>query len=319
MALSKEVKIGFIVTSGIVLFVWGMNFLKGRDFFTSQKTVYAVYDRVDGLSASNLVSVNGLKVGSVTKLSLLPDHSGRILVAMHLSSRADVPKNSVAEIFSSDLLGTKAIRLNFGDSPELLQDGDTLLSSIQKSLTQEVNAQVEPIRQRAESILASMDSVLLIVRGVFNESSKEGLQRSFESIQSSLLSISRITATMDKELARSGKLGTLFDNLESITTNLKNNNRNLSTAIENFAAISDTLAKANLAATLQHASQTLENTSVLMDRINKGEGTLGQLARNDSLYTNLNNTARDLDMLLLDLKANPGRYVQVSVFGRKNK
>lgn len=164
-----------------------------------------------------------------------------------------------------------------------------------------------------------MDSVLLIVRGVFNESSKEGLQRSFESIQSSLLSISRITSTMDKELARSGKLGTLFDNLESITTNLKNNNRNLSTAIENFAAISDTLAKANLAATLQHASQTLENTSVLMDRINNGEGTLGQLARNDSLYTNLNNTARDLDMLLLDLKANPGRYVQVSVFGRKNK
>ncbi len=319
MSISKEAKIGLIITSGIVLMVWGLNYLKGKDFFTSQSMVYAVYDRVDGLSASNPIMVNGLKIGSVTKLTLLPDQSGKILVTMHISSRVVVPRNSVAEIFSTDLLGSKAIRLNYGNSPDAIQDGDTLQSVMQKSLTEEVNAQVAPIRQRAESILASMDSVLLIVRSVFNESSKEGLQRSFASITASLYSIERITSTMDKELARQGKLGTIFDNLESITTNLRSNNQQLSNAINNFSAISDTLARANLSATMDHTLKTLEQTSAVMERVNRGEGTLGQLATNDSLYVNLNNTAKNLDLLLTDLKANPGRYVQISVFGRKNK
>lgn len=319
MSISKEAKIGLIITSGIVLMVWGLNYLKGKDFFTSQSMVYTVYDRVDGLSASNPIMVNGLKIGSVTKLTLLPDQSGKILVTMHISSRVAVPRNSVAEIFSTDLLGSKAIRLNYGNSPDAIQDGDTLQSVMQKSLTEEVNAQVAPIRQRAESILASMDSVLLIVRSVFNESSKEGLQRSFASITASLYSIERITSTMDKELARQGKLGTIFDNLESITTNLRSNNQQLSNAINNFSAISDTLARANLSATMDHTLKTLEQTSAVMERVNRGEGTLGQLATNDSLYVNLNNTAKNLDLLLTDLKANPGRYVQISVFGRKNK
>jgi phospholipid/cholesterol/gamma-HCH transport system substrate-binding protein len=319
MKISKEAKIGLIITSGIAILFWGLNYLKGKDFFTSQKTIFATYDRVDGLTASNPVMINGMKIGSVTKLSLLPDNSGRILVALHINGAVRIPRNSTAEIFSTDLLGAKGIRFVFGESTEFLQDGDTVKSQIQNSLSQEVSAQVAPIRARAESILSSMDSVLLIVRTVFNEASKEDLRKSFQSIASSLRSIEGITSTMDQELARQGKLGLIFDNLESITTNLRSNNKSLSNAIENFSAISDTLAGANLASTIENTRKTLEGTSALLARVNSGEGSLGQLATNDSLYSNLNNTARDLDLLINDLKANPGRYVHISVFGKKSK
>src|SRR5690606_31700276 len=149
----------------------------------------AMYERVDGLAASNIVQVNGLKVGSVSSLKLLPDNSGRIIVSMQLDNDINLPKNSTAEIFGTDLLGTKGIRFELGDSQALLNDGDTVASAIQKSLTEEVNAQVAPIKHKAENLLSSMDSVLLIIRTVFNDKTKNNLKQSFESISISLENI----------------------------------------------------------------------------------------------------------------------------------
>src|ERR1043166_5875318 len=102
MRISKEARIGIIVAAGIALLFWGINYLKGKDFFARQKVVYAVYYRVDGLAPSNPVLVNGLKVGSVKELLLLPDHSGRIVVSMHINSDINIPRNSLAQIFSAD-------------------------------------------------------------------------------------------------------------------------------------------------------------------------------------------------------------------------
>lgn len=319
MKISKEAKIGLIITSGIALMFWGLNFLKGRDFFTRQKLVFAVYDHVDGLSASNPVQVNGMKIGSISKLTLFPDYSGRILVTMHVNSNVRIPRNSVAQIFSTDLLGAKGIRFMIGDSPDEIRDGDTLKADIQRSLQQEVSAQVAPIREKAENILSSMDSVLVIVRNVFNEKTKEDLKRSFMSISGTMLSIESMAGKLDKEVSNQGNLSKIFGNIESISSNLRNNNEKLANIIENFSAISDTLAKARLAETLDNTRRTLESTSAVMERINKGEGTLGQLATNDSLYKNLNATARELDAFIADLKANPKRYVHFSMFGKKGK
>jgi phospholipid/cholesterol/gamma-HCH transport system substrate-binding protein len=323
MKISKEAKIGLIVTVGIVLLVWGLNFLKGRDLFNSEKKIYATYDSVEGLSASNPVMVNGLKVGLIQSLSLL-EGSGRILVSMHITNKVHVPKNSIAEIFSTDILGSKGIRIVFGDAKEELQENDTLISNIQKSLTEEVSAQVAPIKAKAENLLSSMDSILLTLRAVFNDRTKHNLTKSFESITQSLASIERITGNLDTVLAGEGKLRTIFTNLESITTNMRENNEKISNALNNFSAISDTLAKARLSKTMENARKTLEQTASVMDKINKGEGTLGQLAKNDSLYDNLNSTAHNLDMLVNDLRENPGRYVRVSLIsfgggGKKKK
>ncbi|REJ83630.1 MAG: MCE family protein [Bacteroidetes bacterium] len=313
MKFSKEVKTGFIVLSGILLAFWGINFLKGKDFFTDRIKVYAMYDRVDGLAPSNPVYVNGLKVGLVRKLELLPDFSGRIVVSLQLSKDVRIPRDSEAEIYATDLLGSKGIRINFGKGTDLLQDGDTMVTSIQNSLSEEVNAQVAPFKQKAESLLSSLDSVMLIVRAVFNEGTKQNLKNSFESISHSLRSIENIAGSMDTVLTKQGKLKSVFNNLESITTNLKNNNDRITDILENFHTISDTLARANIAATLHNLKETLGETSITFDKINKGEGTLGMLMNNDSLYVNLNNSARDLDFLLNDFQQNPKRYLKFSV------
>lgn len=322
MKVSREIKIGIIVITGIILLFWGINYLKGKDFFTSQKLVFAVYDRVDGLAPSNPVQVNGLKIGLVKSLYLLPDHSGRIVVSMHITHDVLIPKNSVAEIFGTDLLGSKAIRFVFGDSKDDVKNGDTLAAGIEKSLSQEVSAQVVPIKQKAENLLSSFDSVLAVVRDVFNESTKENLRKSFESISNSLTSIQNVAGNLDTVLRKEGKLKNIFDDVSSIMENIKNNNEKISSIISNFSAISDTLARANIALTLDNTRKTLEQTSSLFQKINKGEGTMGQLATNDSLYINLNATARDLDVLLKDFNENPKRYIGlslISIGGKKKK
>ncbi len=321
MKFSKEVKIGLIVVSGILLAYWGINFLKGNDFFTSQKVVFAIYDRVDGLAPSNPVHINGMKVGLVRKLVLLPDHSGRILVSFRVNGDLKIPKNSSAEIYGTDLLGSKAVRLIFGDSEEELQNGDTLVSDIQPSLSEEVNAQVLPFKQKAENLLASMDSVLLIVQAVFNEETKENLKQSFVSISRSLASIEGIASNLDTALSPHGRLQSILKNIESISSNLKNNNERIAAILENFHSLSDSLVRSDFAGTVENAKKTLEETAQVFAKVNRGEGSLGMLVNNDSLYTNLDNTARDLDSLVSDIRQNPKRYLNFSVisFGSGKK
>ncbi len=321
MKLSKEARIGLVVTVGIVLLFWGLNFLKGKDFFSNDKLVYAVYNQVEGLSASNPVSVNGMKVGLIRDLKLLNDGSGRILVRMHITNKVRVPAKSTAQIFSVDILGSKGIRILLSNEKEELMDGDTLYAEIQKSLTDEVNAQVAPIKAKAESLLASLDSVMLVIRDVFNNNTKNNLKKSFESISNSLTSIENIAGNLDTALSGKNRLKTIFDNLESITSNLNNNNEKITMLINNFSAIADTIARSNISQTLESTKKTLEQTAGIMEKVNKGEGSIGQLINNDSLYTNLNTTARDLDLLLSDIRMNPGRYLKFSVisFGSKKK
>jgi len=300
MAISKEVKIGAIVFSGIIVLYFGINYLKGKDFFSSEKHVYALYERVEGLAPSNIIEINGLKAGFVREIKLLPDHSGRILVTMNLQSGLKIPRNSVAQIYSTDLLGTKGIRLIFGTSKEDLQDGDTLFADLQKSLSEEVNAQVAPVKQKAENLLASLDSVAQILRDVFNEETKQNLKNSFASISTSLRSIQKITTNIDTL-----KIKQILANVESFT--------------HNFSAISDTLKRANLAGTIENLKKTVDEASAVFEKINKGKGSMGKLMNDDSLYVNLNAASKSLDELLKDLKANPKRYVHISVFGGKGK
>lgn len=320
MKINKEVRIGIIVLSAILLSYWGLNYLKGQDIFTSQKAIYAVYNRVDGLLPSNVVQVNGYKIGFVRTISLMPDHSGRLIISMHIKSELKIPRNSRAEIFSTDFLGTKAVQLIFGDSKEDIQDGDTLISSVQTSLTDAVGAEVAPIKEKAENLLASLDSVAAVFREVFNQETKLNLKKSFESISKALNSIDNIATTVDTMLGKkNGRIKLLLENLESITGNIKNHNQQIGEVIDNFSGISDTLRRANLSQTILNLKNTLDKTSSIFDKVNKGEGTLGLLVNDDSLYVNLNNTAHSLDALVKDLNANPKKYVHFSMFGGGKK
>ena len=301
---------------------WGINYLKARDFFSSDTKLYVIYPRVDGLISSNPVVLNGLKIGAVRNLKIIPDNSGRILVTINVHSEVAIPKYSKAQIYSTDLLGAKSIRILLSNSKENVSSGDTLMADIQQTLSEDLNAQVAPIKEKAETLLSSMDSVLTIFQSVFNDSTRENLKKSFASISVTLNSIEHIAYNVDTILsAQKGNIKNILSNLKSITENIKNNNDKISKAIENFSAISDTLARSNLAGTISATKKSLDETSKILERINKGQGSLGQLANNDSLYNNLSNAAHSLDELMKDFKQNPKRYFNFSVvsFGSGKK
>ncbi len=317
--VSNEVRTGIIVAAALGVAWWGISFLKGNDIFSNKKKLYVVYSDVGGLAPSNPVALNGMKIGSVKNIELMKDSAQSILVTLFVSNKVRIPKNSVAQIGTPDLLSSRTVTILKGNSTAMADDGDTLFADVEKSLKDAVNAEVGPIKEKAESILSSFDSVLTVVRTVFDENTKTNLKNSFESISNSLNSLQNVTASLDTEMSRKGSLQTTLKNLASITSNIQNNNDKIKEILDNFAAISDTLAKAKLAQTLMNTQKTLQQTADLFSKINKGEGTLGQLANNDSLYRNLNSTAYDLDQLMKDFKEHPKRYVHFSLIGGGDK
>lgn len=320
MKYKKEIILGLLITVGIALLIWGINFLKGKDIFSNKREIFAVYKQVNGLSSANPILINGLKVGQVREVFFHPNGSGNVVVRMNLTNDFSIPKNSVARIISSDLLGSKAVDIQLGDSKKNIENGDTLLASIQSSLQEEVNIQLLPLKRKAEDMMLSLDSVLAVVQYIFNENTRENLAKSFESLKITISNLEHTTFNLDTLVGKErGRLGTILSNVESITTNFKGNNQKINNLIANFSEISDTLAKANVAKTIRKADNTLKEMQDVMGKINRGEGSMGMLVNNDSLYKKLDNTVAELNLLFKDIKENPNRYVQVSVFGKKNK
>lgn len=321
MKIRKEVKIGAIMIIAIALLFWGANYLKGINLLEKNKRFFAIYERVDGLGSSNPVVINGYKVGQVEEISFLPDNSGRLLVKFSVTEENfRISKDTRAKIISSDLLGSKSIELQLGTSNEELQNLDTLESDVEASLTEAVNQQIAPLKRKAEDLISTVDSAITTVSAIFNKQARSDLDASFTSIKNSLQTFERTMVQVDGMVkAERNKIAEVLTHLESITRNLANNNDKLTASLENIEAISDSLAGANLKQTVNNASIAMTEVASVMQKINQGEGSLGQLINNDTLYNNLERSADDLDKLLLDMRLNPERYVHFSIFGRKKK
>lgn len=319
MKISKEVRVGIVTVIAIVLFIYGFNFLKGKDLFSSQRKFYAVYHDIDGLVEANPLMVNGFKVGIVGDIELARDTSSRVIVTMFLDNEIPVPVNSIAKVISSDILGSKAVQLILGNSTVYAQDGDTLLSAQEDNLKQSVNKTIAPLQKKAEGLIASIDSVMIVVQQVFNDGARQNLAKSFESIKQALGSLETTSYRLDTlVISEKLKISSILTKVNVLATTLANNSDKLSNVISNFSNISDSLAKSNITSAINNADKTLSQASSIMNKINKGEGTIGMLINNDSLYRKLDKSAADLDKLLLDLRINPERYVHVSVFGKKD-
>lgn len=311
MKLSNEVKVGILVTAALAALIWGLNYLKGKDVFTSRNRYFAVYQNVDGLVSSNPVFMNGFRIGIVNSIDFMPDHSGNLVVTLLIDNDVFVSKNSIARIFSSDLIGTKAMRIDLGNSSTPLNDNDTMFAELEFSLAQQVGKQVGPIKDKTERLIVTIDSLAAMLYQLFDPGTKNNLREGIGHLNHTLASVDELMAS-DKS-----KLNIMLGNISSITTNLKNNNEQIDRILGNLSQVSDSLAATHFSATIAHADQVLVEMNEVFTKINKGQGTLGQLVNNDSLYINLDHTAHDLDELLKDLKGNPKRYVHFSVFGRK--
>ncbi|MEI6347766.1 MAG: MlaD family protein [Bacteroidota bacterium] len=317
--IKKEIKITLIFFITLVLFIWGINFLKGNDLFQNQRKFYAVYDNISGLMTANPVQINGFKVGMVSKIDFTNDNSGKILVEFMINESITIPKNTIAEIFSPDLLGSKAVELRLGNGVAA-KNKDTLIGKLQLGMSDQIATQIAPIKEKTERILSSMDTILLSVKGVFNLQNQQNLTASFNHIQLTLASLSSAMSSVDFIVTENkSKISNFIASLDDISKNIKNNNRKITNIIENFSSISDTLAKANFAKTIKSGEKAISDLQLMLDKVNKGEGTLGQLANNDTLYRNLQNTSESLNLLFKDMKNHPKKYVHFSIFGKKEK
>jgi len=318
--LSREFKIGLTFVVTLAAFYWGVNFLKGVDIFSNTRKIYALYPKVDGLMRSNPITINGLNVGKVSKISFTNDTSKFLIVELSISHNVPIPKNSVAEIYSSDLLGSKAVSIILGNSKEFVKNGDTLRSGAKASLEDEVSRQVLPLKLKAESLMGSFDTLLTVFNQVMNESTRDNLIKSFASIRNTIKHLEVTTSTIDTIVTnQKDRMPQIISNIESITRNIRNNNQQISSAINNVSKMTDTLAAANLSKTIITTQRALQNFEEMTDKINKGKGSLGLLINNDSLYYQLEGSSKNLNLFLQDLKTHPKKYVHFSVFGKKEK
>ncbi len=315
MRRSKPFIIGFTFILAIVIFVWGFNYLKGRDLFKKQEFLYARYHTVNGLVAAKPVYVNGLQVGQVSRLYFAPDLSGDIIVELVIQNKFPIPKNSIAHIFSADLMGSKSITLILGDSKVPVKSGDTLLTSVEGSLMESVNKQVAPLKAKAEVLMGSVDTLIAAFNTVMNDETVKSLSSSIKDIQSTFKNLSSTTSRLDDLATSEGnRLSSILSNTDSLVATLSSNREGLSRIIGNFESISDSLSKANIAAIIYRADSSINSLNQILAKINEGQGTAGKLMNNDSLYRELNKSAEELNKLLKDVRENPKRYVKFSLF-----
>lgn len=321
MNISKEFKIGLVVVVAIAAFVWGLSFLKGSEMFEGKYYLYALYPKIENLIPANPVQINGYKIGKINKLRLFSKEGKQfVLVKFLITEEIPIPVGSKARAVSADLLGSKAIEIIFSKNKDLVKNGDTLIAETEQGLKESFNAQLAPLQAKAEKLIGSIDSVFTVVTTMLNPKARNNIDLTFESVRKAIGNIERSTDKMDDLLAtEKPKITGILNNLNSVTLNLSKNEDKINKAIDNFSNLSDSISKAKLSSAINNADKTLKELNDLLARVNQGQGTLGKMAKNDSLYNNLNKSAEDLDKLLKDLRMNPKRYIHFSVFGRKDK
>lgn len=320
MKITREVKIGFIVLIGIVIAYVGINYLKGIAVFADQRSFFALYERVEGLQPSNPVVISGYQIGQVRRVTYLPK-SRQLLVEVSINEKdLAIPKDSRLRIQSSGLLGSKEVLLQIGQSIEMAQHRDTLETSVETGIMESVNQEILPLKLKTEQLLAQVDSVLTIFQIILDENTQTNVAKSLKSVRMAIQSLELTAFRLDTLVAEErSKLSEILNHVESISGNLADNNDALTNVIQNFSAISDSLLASDLKTVIANASDAMKEVSGITEKINRGEGTMGMLINNDSLYNNLTSASKQLDLLMEDLRVNPDRYVRVSVFGGKRE
>lgn len=317
--VSNETKVGVLTVVAIVLLVLGFNLLKGKSLFSSDKTIYAVYKQVNGLQPSNFVQVNGLKVGSVSDLNILDNNAGRILVTLRITKDVEIPRNSVARI-TGDLLGTKAVQIDFGNANDYLKSGDTIYAAVDGSITDALKEQLNPLVKKLETTLSAVDSVLLTVNAIFDTTTEGNLRVAVAHLKNTMGNFSATSSSLNRMMdPEKGNVQATFNNLAAISENLKNNNDKITGILTNAEKATGTLANGQLDSSLQDLQHTVANLNLMTNKLNSNDGSLGLLMNDKKVYNNLQSSLGSLNKLLEDLRVNPKRYVHFSLFGKKDK
>ncbi|MGD0341199.1 MAG: MlaD family protein [Bacteroidales bacterium] len=310
--ISNEVKVGVVALVTILVFIWVFNFLKGKDYFKRTATYYAIYDEIGGLAESSPVEINGYQVGVVQSINFVSPENGRLLVKFSVSKNFRLPRNTVAEVLPVSIIAGMKVRFVYGSGPGFYSDGDTLPGRLAESLVTKVETELMPVKERIMTLLNSIDTVMASINKIMDPSFKKNLNETIVHLNGTTQSIDEILGSREKDLKKT------LDNVTRFSQMLSDNSGKMNITFRKLESITDTLAAADIYKTISNLKSNLEKTSVLIENLNEGKGSAGQLLANDSLYSNLNNSLENLNALLKDFKANPNRYVHFSLFGKKN-
>lgn len=307
--MSRELKTGIIALIVIALGIWGYNFLKGQDIFTSgSRKFFIEYDNVNGLSKTSAVTINGLQVGKVNNIAFHSEaqKKGKLLVEILVSNNFEFSKNSVAKIYSAGLMGGQNIKIIPSYEGDNAVSGDYLKGGIESDLFASLGNQLDPIKSKLDNVLVSADSLLVGLNQVLDKKARESLNRSLIGLEGTISDVRKTLASVNGLVAVSkNSLNATLANTEKITTD--------------FSKVSEDLTQANLGGTVKNLEATLANVNSLLANVKNGKGTLGKLMSDDKMYTNLTNASKEMEELLREMKLNPKRFVHFSLFGKKPK
>ncbi len=306
----KRIKVSVMCIAAVIILYVGANFLKGINVFNKKAYYYCLMDNASGIQQSTPVMLGGYRIGMVNEVSLVSANPPKVCAKILLTEPIDIPANSQFLIESKDLLGGQMLTLVMGASSDRLQVGDTLLCSVKPGMLDGI----DEMKGKINSVLSSVDTIGLSLKNVLH---KDG---GGQSLQATLQNIESSTAHLNEILGQNKtKVSKLVTNLEKFSQTLEDASPQLNSVIQNFDNISDSLAKADIAATIENANKTIMELEAIVKKVNNGEGTVGELFNDDALSNKLQNTIDSVNELVTDLKANPKRYVHFSLFGKKDK
>jgi len=313
MKISNETKIGVLAVVALAALILGFNFLKGSSLFQHTTKIYAVFDNVEGLEVSNAVQIDGLNIGSITDISESDrDLSNGIVVTITLKKKVNIPRNSTG-VINSGFISSATIVIEKGSDKENLANGDTLQTRKKANILSEVQNSVNPIIVKLGGTLTSLDSLIQVIGSMFDPR----LKNNFGSIVANLAASS---AELQKLLnAQTGYLAQSLKNVSEFTGNLSRNNDKVTETLANLDKTSANLASAKIPEAVASLQSTMNELKGVLDKVGSNNGSLGMLLNDKHLYQNLEGTTRSLNILLDDFRAHPKRYVNISVFGHKDK
>ncbi|MBT9483106.1 MlaD family protein [Sediminibacterium sp.] len=319
MTVSNETKVGALTAVAITLLILSFNFLKGKTLLKTGNYLYAKYTDTKGVKISNPVYVNGFQVGAVADIENADPTLKSLIVAIKLTDVYDIPSNSIA-VINENPLGTPSIEIKLGNGKTFLQQGDTLETAESKGLLSGVMDKLGPVTEQLEKTIETLDIVLKNINSVFDPQTKNNLQAVIANVNKTTESLVVSSASLQQMLnQQTGSVAQSLSNVNKFTKNLSDNNEKISQTLTNVTKASDNFSKADLAGSVDQLKAAIGNLNKLFDKINSNEGSLGKLINDKALYNNLNNTIKSANILVDDLRVHPKRYVNISVFGKKDK
>lgn len=314
MRLSKEARIGLLTASAIFILFIGFYFLKGVNVFSGENDYYVLYEDVQGLQTSSPVQIKGMSIGRVSEIILT--EAGLVKVTLSIKNDMEIPAGSVARLISTDLLGTKAVTLEFGPGPDILPHQSELPGMIEGGVLDAVSIEISPLLKDIRHAIGTLDTLLLGISGVLDTEAQNNLRRSIANLDATMHNFSGLSEKLHGE---SHRISSVIRNTDEITANLANNNERITNILKNLELTSGELASAPVEQTLRNLDGTIFQLRTLVEKINNNEGSLGMLVHDKALYNNLNTSLSTLNSLMADIEARPSRYINVTIFGRKKK